>query len=232
MNKITENAIIAYKAGDKNKARLLFEQATQQYENDIQAWLGLASTALTPEKRLEATIRVLQLDANNVSAMKRLAQMRARDEIIIQIKEPDIPSITTMGQEKTLFQVYPSVMYMLMIFSISAMISVISLFNIVGDQSSLPILSIISMILLGVGWLYFQMLSVAESKLFKTYPSITHTASILSASAMLIWLGSFDHTLLTVCVVPIASFSSFLFGIIRMISVANIRIGTHISNIN
>ncbi len=131
MNNTTQEGIDAYKAGDKDKARALFEQAIQQNEQDMQAWLGLAAIARTPAKRLEATMHVLQLDAGNASAMKRLARMISRDEVVVQLKGEPVPDTTMAEEDQIIFQVHPSmslmVMRVIIVFGVVILLALLSL---------------------------------------------------------------------------------------------------------
>lgn len=113
MNTLTQAGIAAYKAGDKTKARSLFEQATQENPQNIQAWLGLAATAPTLETRLDYFVHVLHLDASNPTAMKGLARMVAKDEAVVKVKERAAPpnehsSSERHSDERVVFQVRPS----------------------------------------------------------------------------------------------------------------------------
>jgi len=129
VNETTRVAIAAYKVGDKDKARTLFEQAIQQNEQDTQAWLGLASLARTPAKRLNATMQVLRLDNSNAPAMKRLARMISRNEVVVQLKGEIASTTTAQKQDQIIFQVHPSMILMAMrvssLFGISVLLAIL-----------------------------------------------------------------------------------------------------------
>ena len=186
MNNITQEGIDAYKAGDKDKARSLFEQAIQQNEQDTQAWLGLASLARTPAKRLEATMRVLQLDNGNAPAMKRLARMISRDEVVVQLNGETAPTPTMEKQDQIIFQVHPSMILMAM--RVIAIFGVLILLIILAFASGGGLLS--GLFLFFAVGLFIIIIPVAVFAFF-TYRAIEYT---LTTKHLIVSSGIFNRS--------------------------------------
>jgi len=190
MNNTTQEGIDAYKAGDKGKARSLFEQAIQQNEQDTQAWLGLAAIAHTPAKRLEATMRVLQLDDGNASAMKRLARMISRGEVVVQLKEETAP-ITTMAEEdQIIFQVHPSMILMAMrviaIFGVLILLIILAFASGGGLLGGLFLFFAVGLFIIIIPVIFFA---------FFTYRAIEYT---LTAKHLVVSSGIFNRSRKTI----------------------------------
>jgi thioredoxin-like negative regulator of GroEL len=70
----------AAKKGQKQPARMMFQQVLQQDKRHLQAMMWMAKVAATPEERAQWLRRVLKLDPKNANAKKALGKMETRDE--------------------------------------------------------------------------------------------------------------------------------------------------------
>ncbi len=68
----------AAKAGNKDSARMMFEQVYKQDKRSERAMLGLAQVARTPEERRKWLKRVLKQNPNNETAKKALDKLQYR----------------------------------------------------------------------------------------------------------------------------------------------------------
>jgi hypothetical protein len=75
MTTLTEQAQTALQSGDRNLALQLLQKNLGQNPRDIDAWLLLAWTVNTPEKKRECYRRVLRIDPKNSDAQAGLAAL-------------------------------------------------------------------------------------------------------------------------------------------------------------
>jgi hypothetical protein len=72
---LTEQGIELLRAGDKDGARSLLQQAVQDNPEDVRAWYHLAASMSSLYERRQALEQVLQLDPNHVKAKEQLAKL-------------------------------------------------------------------------------------------------------------------------------------------------------------
>jgi hypothetical protein len=72
---LTEQGIELLRAGDKDGARSLLQQAVQQNPEDVRAWYYLAGSLSSLYERRQALEQVLQLDPNHAKAKEQLAKL-------------------------------------------------------------------------------------------------------------------------------------------------------------
>src|SRR5688500_5332122 len=72
---LTEQGIELLRAGDKDGARSLLQQAVQQNLEDVRAWYYLAGSLSSLYERRQALEQVLQLDPNHAKAKEQLAKL-------------------------------------------------------------------------------------------------------------------------------------------------------------
>lgn len=76
---LLQMAIKAAKSGQKDGARVMLRQVWSRNKRDERAMIWLAKVANTPEERREWLNRVLQVNPENETAKKALAQMKRQD---------------------------------------------------------------------------------------------------------------------------------------------------------
>ena len=87
MNKTTQQGITALKAGDKARARQLFETALEENPEDAQAWLWLSGAVNTDEDRIACLRHVLSLAPDHAAARRGLAKLCDRGHAAVQLTE-------------------------------------------------------------------------------------------------------------------------------------------------
>ena len=70
----------AVKNGQKQPARMMFQQVLQQDSRDTRAMLWMAKLAQTPDDRTQWLERVLKVNPKNETALKALHKLETRDE--------------------------------------------------------------------------------------------------------------------------------------------------------
>ena len=77
MNKLTQQGIDAYKAGDLVAARFYLKQALQQDRLDIPAWLWLSAAVEDNDDKAFCLRTVLRMDPSNETALRGLARLES-----------------------------------------------------------------------------------------------------------------------------------------------------------
>jgi cytochrome c-type biogenesis protein CcmH/NrfG len=72
-------AVEAYKKGQKQPARMMFQQILQLDNRNTRAMMWLAKIASSPQERATWLQRVLKLDPKNAEAKKALSKIENRD---------------------------------------------------------------------------------------------------------------------------------------------------------
>ena len=80
IQQLMRDAITAAREGDKERARILFEEIVAQDPQNEKAWFWLASVAETDEERRVYLGNVVQINPNNERAQALLAKLEARQE--------------------------------------------------------------------------------------------------------------------------------------------------------
>ncbi len=80
MNKLTQQGLDSYKAGDPVAARFYLKQALQQDRLDIQAWLWLSAAVEDSDDKAFCLRTVLRLDPGNETALRGLARLESGQE--------------------------------------------------------------------------------------------------------------------------------------------------------
>jgi hypothetical protein len=75
MNDLLEQATVASRAGDNEKAHLLLARLIKQEPRNAQAWYLLSAVVDNPEQQLIFTRRALAIDPGHAEARQQLAQM-------------------------------------------------------------------------------------------------------------------------------------------------------------
>lgn len=70
----------AAKNGQKQPAKVMFQQVLQQDSRDTRALMWMAKLAATPEERGQWLERVLKINPKNETARKALGKLETRDE--------------------------------------------------------------------------------------------------------------------------------------------------------
>lgn len=96
MNPLTQDGIVALKAGDQARARQLFVAALQENGDDLQAWLWLSGAVESDVDRLECLEQVLRIDPSHALAAKGVAQLKAKG---VKFPEPSAPARETLEWE-------------------------------------------------------------------------------------------------------------------------------------
>ena len=77
MNEVTadivKQGLAAARVGDTDEARRLLTQATQQYPDNIEAWLGLAGVVNSLDYKKKCFNQILEIDPENIEARTGLA---------------------------------------------------------------------------------------------------------------------------------------------------------------
>ncbi len=78
LQSLLRTGIQAARAGDKQKARRIFERVLEADDSSELAWMWMASVVSTAEERRVCLENVLDINPNNARAIKALARMKAR----------------------------------------------------------------------------------------------------------------------------------------------------------
>lgn len=68
------------KSGQKQSARVMFEQVLAQDQRNVRSMMWLAKLASTPQERAQWLERVLAVNPKNETAKKQLAKLNNRDQ--------------------------------------------------------------------------------------------------------------------------------------------------------
>jgi hypothetical protein len=94
---LTEQGIELLRAGDKDGARSLLQQAVQQNPEDVRAWYYLAGSLSSLYERRQALEQVLQLDPNHAKAKEQLAKLTDGGNSSTAEKVADNLNVPTSG---------------------------------------------------------------------------------------------------------------------------------------
>jgi hypothetical protein len=96
MGELTEQGIVALKAGDRVKAHRLLSQAVNDQPDDAQAWLWLSGAVTEDEERIACLQQVLRISPANQAASRGLEKLHSR----VQPKDQE-SSETTLEEPQT-----------------------------------------------------------------------------------------------------------------------------------
>jgi membrane protein YdbS with pleckstrin-like domain len=175
-----QEAIKAYKSGDKTTAYQLFHQAAVLNENDLTAWLGLAATTPSSVEKAAAYQHVIRQDPTNTAAMKGLAKMIAQNEVTVspatQTKTPipPLPQNQDRPAERVIFSIRPT--FTIVILRIVVMLAVILFLGIYATNvsGSLGFIEGLAVVIFG---LLFLVAIIASIFALITYYFIHYTLS-------------------------------------------------------
>jgi hypothetical protein len=78
MNQLTQQGIVAFKAGDKDLAFALLKKALQENRNDVEAWLWLSGVVKSDQERLLCLQNALHIDPGNQHARRAFNQIQTQ----------------------------------------------------------------------------------------------------------------------------------------------------------
>jgi thioredoxin-like negative regulator of GroEL len=80
LEQLMQIGIQTARKGNKQSARMIFQQILDADKQNERAWLWMAAVAEAPEERARYLNTVLRLNPNNQTAQKELQRMQARAE--------------------------------------------------------------------------------------------------------------------------------------------------------
>jgi hypothetical protein len=80
LEQLMQLGIQTARQGNKQNARMIFQQILDADKQNERAWLWMAAVAETPMARLRYLNTVLRINPNNATALRELKQMKQRQE--------------------------------------------------------------------------------------------------------------------------------------------------------
>ncbi len=80
LEQLMQLGIQTARQGNKENARVIFQQILDADKQNERAWLWMSAVAETPADRVRYLNTVLRINPNNSSALKELSQMRRKRE--------------------------------------------------------------------------------------------------------------------------------------------------------
>lgn len=98
-NELIKHGMAAIKAGDKDKARELLQQAVDQEPDNAKAWYLLAGAESSVVARRTALEKVLELKPDNTQAKEQLAKLSRQKDVVNTVVEEVEPATETTTSE-------------------------------------------------------------------------------------------------------------------------------------
>jgi tetratricopeptide (TPR) repeat protein len=101
--------IDAARAGDREKARDIFQEIIEKDDNNIQAWLWLSRVVKDPDEKRICLENILLLDPQNEQAKAAIAKLETKKQIT-QNRDEVVPGV---GRRRLTFLIFAAVVFLL-----------------------------------------------------------------------------------------------------------------------